>query len=131
SPPLAVPANFTFELEWAGGGVMEWNFRNGKTVVLTAVVHADIDGKFASVQIVGSDGGTLGSGKISADTSKPTEFELWAQQRKMGVYLNGQRVIDVNEFQFAAINHFDEIETRFRDVAIHSVRVAETAPDFS
>jgi hypothetical protein len=23
SPPLIVPANFTFELEWAGGGVME------------------------------------------------------------------------------------------------------------
>jgi outer membrane protein OmpA-like peptidoglycan-associated protein len=99
--------------------------------VLTAVVHADIDGKSASVQIVGADGGTLGSAKISADTSKPVEFCLWAQQRKMGVYLNGQKVIDVNEFQFASINHFDDIEARFRDVAIHKVRVAETAPDFS
>jgi outer membrane protein OmpA-like peptidoglycan-associated protein len=131
SPALTVPASFTFELEWVGGGVMEWNFRNGKTVVLTAVVHADIEGKSASVQILGADGGTLGSGKIAVDTSKPIEFALWAQQRKMGVYLNGQRVIDVNEFQFAAINHFDEVEARFRDVAIHSVRVAETAPDFS
>jgi OOP family OmpA-OmpF porin len=131
SPPLTVPANFTFELNWAGGGVMEWNFRNGKTVVLTAVVHADIDTKSASVQIMGADGGTLGSGKITADTSKPIVFALWAQQRKMGVYLNGQKVIDVNEFQFAEINHFDEVEARFRDVAIHKVRVAETAPDFS
>jgi outer membrane protein OmpA-like peptidoglycan-associated protein len=131
SAPLTVPANFTFELNWAGGGVMEWNFRNGKTIVLTAVVHADIDAKSASVQIIGADGGTLGSGKITADTSQPIEFCLWAQQRKMGVYLNGQKVIDVNEFQFASINHFDDIEARFRDVVIHSVRVAETAPDFS
>ena len=131
SPTLAVPANFTFELDWTGGGEMEWNFRNGKTIVLTAVVHGDTDGKFASVQILGADGGALGSGKIAADTSKPIEFALWAQQRRMGVYLNGQRVIDVNEFQFSAINHFDVVEAKFRDVAIHKVRVAATAPDFS
>ena len=49
----------------------------------------------------------------------------------MGAYLNGQKVIDVNEFQFAAINHFDDLEAKFRDVAIHKVRVAETAPDFT
>jgi len=131
SPPLSVPANFTFEAEWTGGGAMEWNFRNGKTVVLTAVVHADTDGKFASVQILGADGGALGSAKIAADTTKPIELGLWAQQRRMGVYLEGQRVIDVNEFQFAAINHFDVVEAKFRDVAIHKVRVAETAPDFT
>jgi OOP family OmpA-OmpF porin len=131
SPPMIVPANFTFQSEWIGGGEMEWNFRNGKTIVLTAVVHADSENKFASVQILSADGGALGSGKISADTSKPIEFALWAQQRRMGVYLNGQRVIDVNEFQFSAINHFDEIEAKFRDVSLHKVRVAETAPDFT
>ncbi len=131
SPAMIVPANFTFELEWTGGGTMEWNFRNGKTIVLTAVVHADTGANFASVQLLGADGGAFGSGKISADTSKPIEFELWSQQRKMGAYLNGQKVVDVNEFQFAAINHFDDLEAKFRDVAIHKVRVAETAPDFS
>jgi OmpA-OmpF porin, OOP family len=131
SPEFAVPANFTFEAEWTGGGLMEWNFRNGKTIVLTAVVHADTDAKIASVQILAADGSALGAGKISTDTSKPIEFELLAQQRKMGAYLNGQRVIDVNEFQFAAINHFDDVEAKFRDVSIHKVRVAESAPDFA
>ena len=132
SPSLVVPANFTFEAEFIGGGVMEWNFRNGKTIVLTAVVHADTDAKSASVQILAADGGAIGSGKISlADTSKPIEFELLAQQRKMGAYLNGQKVIDVDEFQFAAINHFDDVEAKFRDVSIHKVRVAESAPDFA
>jgi OOP family OmpA-OmpF porin len=131
SPPMIVPANFTFQSDWTGGGEMEWNFRNGKTIVLTAVVHADSENKFASVQILGADGGAFGSGRISADTSKPIEFALWAQQRRMGVYLNGQRVIDVNEFQFSAINHFDEVEAKFRDVSLHKVRVAETAPDFA
>jgi OOP family OmpA-OmpF porin len=131
SPAMTVPANFTFELEWTGGGAMEWNFRNGKTIVLAAVVHADTDGKFATVQLIGADGSTFGSGKISVDTSKPVEFGLWAQQRKMGAYLNGQKVIDVNEFQFAAINHFDDLEAKFRNVSIHKVRVAETAPDFA
>jgi OOP family OmpA-OmpF porin len=132
SPAMNVPANFTFESEWTGGGVMEWNFRSGKTIVLTAVVHADTDTKTASVQILAADGSALGSGKILlTDTAKPIEFELLAQQRKMGAYLNGQRVIDVNEFQFAAINHFDEVEAKFRDVSIHKVRVAETAPDFA
>ena len=131
SPAMTVPPNFTFEVEWTGGGIMEWNFRNGKTIVLSAVLHADTDGKFASVQLMGADGSAFGSGKISADTSKPIEFALWAQQRKMGAYLNGQKVVDVNEFQFAAINHFDDLEAKFRDVAIHKVRVAETAADFT
>jgi outer membrane protein OmpA-like peptidoglycan-associated protein len=131
SPEMTVPANFTFELEWTGNGAMEWNFRNGKTIVLTAVVHADTVGNFATVQLLGAGGEALGSGKVSADTSKSIEFELWAQQRKMGAYLNGQKVIDVNEFQFAAINHFDDLEAEFRDVAIHKVRVAETTPDFA
>jgi outer membrane protein OmpA-like peptidoglycan-associated protein len=49
----------------------------------------------------------------------------------MGAYLNGQKVIDVNEFQFAAINHFDDLEAEFRDVAIYKVRVAESAQDFA
>ena len=70
SPPMIVPANFTFQSEWIGGGEMEWNFRNGKTIILTAVVHADSENKFASVQILSADGGALGSGRISADTSK-------------------------------------------------------------
>ena len=132
SPTMNVPANFTFEAEFTGSGVMEWNFRNGKTIVLTAVVHADTDAKSASVQILAADGSALGSGKISlADIAKPIEFELLAEQRKMGAYLNGQRVVDVNEFQFAAINHFDEVEAKFRDVSLHKVRVAETAPDFA
>jgi OOP family OmpA-OmpF porin len=132
SSEFVAPANFTFESEWTGGGVMEWNFRNGKTIVLTAVVHADTDAKSASVQILAADGGALGSGKISlADMSKPIGFELLAQQRKMGAYLNGQKVIDVDEFQFAAINHFDDVEAKFRDVSLHKVRVAETAPDFA
>ena len=131
SPPLIVPANFTFEMEWTGGGEMEWSFRNAKAPVLTAVIHAERDGGFASVHLVGADGATFGSGKIAADVSKPVEFALWAQQRRMGVYLNGQRVIDVDEFQFSAINHFDEVEAKFRDVSIHKVRVAETAPDFA
>ncbi len=131
SPEMIVPANFTFELEWTGSGVMEWNFRNGKNVVLTAVVHGDLDGKFVSVQILAADGSALGSGKAAADTSKPFAFELWAQQRRMGIYLDGQRMTDVDEFHFAAINHFDQVETKFRDVAIHKVRVSETAPDFS
>jgi OOP family OmpA-OmpF porin len=131
SPPMIVPANFTFQSDWTGAGEMEWNFRNGKTIVLTAVIHADSENKFASVQILGADGGAIGSGRISADTSKPIEFALWAQQRRMGVYLNGQRVIDVNEFQFSAINHFEEVQAKFRDVSIHKMRVAETAPDFS
>jgi OOP family OmpA-OmpF porin len=131
SPPMIVPANFTFQSEWTGGGEMEWNFRNGKTIVLTAIIHADSENKFTGVQILSADGGTLGSGRISADTSKPIEFALWAQQRRMGVYLNGQRVIAVDEFQFSAINHFEEVEAKFRDVSLHKVRVAETAPDFA
>jgi OOP family OmpA-OmpF porin len=131
TPILSVPANFTFEVEWKGSGEMDWNFRNGSTAVLTAVIHGEANGSVASVKIAGANGATLGSGQIAADTARPTDFSLSVQSGQITAYVNGQRIVDINRAALAAINHIDVVYAKIRPIALRRVRVAEAAPDFS
>src|SRR6185437_1280578 len=65
------------------------------------------------------------------DTSQPVEFALWAQQGRVRAYVNGTRLVDANQVQFKPIDHLYAEIARYRENGIRSVRVAESAPDFS
>ena len=66
-----------------------------------------------------------------ADTSKPVTFALWAQQGRVRAYVNGERLVDANQVEFNPITHLQVEMGRYRPNGIRSVRVAESAPDFS
>ena len=80
----------------------------------------------------------LGNGLVHPDLTKPLEVALWVQQGRVRAYLNGDRVVDVNQVTFPAIDHM-VIERHWHAVSpsgynptgIRSVRLAESAPDFS
>jgi len=130
TPAIVVPKNFTFQLQWTGNGEMLWYFydKDGNEMLM-ARVRGEEDGKTASVTVHAAE--ELGSGSIETDTSEPVRFDLWAQQGRVRAYLNGQRLVDANQVEFAAIDHITAYPSRYRPNGIRSVRVAESAPDFS
>ena len=134
SPTIKVPPNFTFELDWTGTGETTWTFLNADNEgVLTAMVRGEEDGNTANfgVDAACQGCGHLGDGGIQTDTSKPVHFALWNQQGRFRVYLNGQRVLDVNQIDVSGITHIEASIGGYRPNGIRSIRIAESAPDFS
>lgn len=130
SPKIAVPQNFTFELVWTGQGEMNWVFRDkdGEEAI-TLTVRGEPDGNTANCSVRAKE--DLGNGGIQTDTSKPVLFALWAQQGRVRAYMNGQRLVDVNQVEFAPIVSLEGSVGGYRPNGIRSVRIAESAPDFS
>jgi outer membrane protein OmpA-like peptidoglycan-associated protein len=114
---------------WTGIGQMVWRFQDKDgNQLMWAQVRADDNGATAVAKVVnGSD--DLGGDQISTDTSQPVEFDLWAQQGRVRAYLNGKRIEDANQVEFAQIASI-EVDIS-APIGIRSVRVAESAPDFS
>ena len=131
SPSFVIPVNFTFELVWTGGGEMAWHFRDKDNHdVFVATVRGEDSGKEANVAVTGPDGG-LGHGGIETDTNQPVTFALWAQQGRVRAYLNGQRIVDTNQVMFGPMDNLFASFAAYRPNGMRSVRVAESAPDFS
>jgi outer membrane protein OmpA-like peptidoglycan-associated protein len=133
SPTFAVPDDFTFELEWTGGGQMTWHFRDKENAdILTAMVRGEDSGQDAGTHVSASgSGGDLGDGKIQVDTTSPVHYALWVQRGRVRAYLNGQRLLDVNQVAVTGIDHIFVEAGGYRPNGIRQVRIAESAPDFS
>jgi len=131
SPSFVIPTNFTFQLQWTGEGQMVWHFqaKDGHDI-LTAMVRGEPDGQTANTSI-DALGSPLGSGGTQADNSKPIEFALWAQQGRVRAYINGQRLVDVNQVEFEPMDHIYVDFAGYRPNGMRQVRIAESAPDFS
>lgn len=132
SPSFKAPPNFTFEVVFTNRGEMQWNMRDkNDNTVLEFNVRGEDDGKQIDASILWSDHGALGDGKVDADNSQPNTFALWVQQGRLRAYLNGTRIVDVNQVTPEAIDHLYVESGRYRPVGLRSVRLAESAPDFS
>lgn len=130
SPKIAVPSNFTFELVWTGGGEMTWIFRDKDgEEAFHIMVRGEEDGMQASTAVGAKE--ALGEGMIMTDTSKPVTFALWAQQGRVRVYMNGERLVDANQVEFGPIVSLEASISGYRPNGVRSVRIAESAPDFS
>jgi len=131
SGSFTMPTNFTFEIDWTGEGQMVWHFMNQDQQVMWAQVRGEPDGKTANVSIAGPDG-ALGSGGTQVDSLKnPVHFALWAQQGRVRAYINGQRLVDVNQVTFGPMEHMYLDFAGYRPNGLRQVRIAESAPDFS
>ncbi len=134
SPNFVLPANFTFELEFTGTGETDWHFRDKDgQEYLTVMARGEADGNMANASVAAMcDGcGELGSGGIMADNSQPMELAVWIQQGRVRMYLNGQRLVDVNQVNIPLLTHVDASIAGYRPSGIRKVRLAESAPDFS
>lgn len=132
SPAFKVPANFTFELEFTGRGEMGWVLQGkNDSGVLDVMVRGEDNGQDVNASVQWDGHGPLGQGGIQADNSKPIHFALWVQQGRVRAYINGTRIVDVNQVTPDPIDHLYAEIGRYRPVGLRSVRLAESAPDFS
>lgn len=66
------------------------------------------------------------------DFGQPYKQALWIQNGRLRVYVNGQRVVDVNQVELPALSGAD-LYTEFAEnkFGIRMARFAESSPDFS
>jgi outer membrane protein OmpA-like peptidoglycan-associated protein len=133
SGSIAVPKNFTFELEFTGTGETRWKFRDKENNdVAEVMVRAEENEHDASCQLDWSGHGVLGEGQIQTGASTkttPVQFAVWVQDGRVRAYLNGQRLVDVNQVSAAAVDHLVVSLGGYRPTGIRRVRIAESAPD--
>jgi OOP family OmpA-OmpF porin len=132
SPSFQAPANFTFEMIMTGQGETRWDLRNkNDDDLLDFIARGEPSGQDFNTHVSWAGHGTLGEGGIQADNSQPMQFALWVQQGRLRVYLNGTRVVDVNQVEVNGFDHIVLHDAGYRPVGLRRVRVAESAPDFS
>jgi OmpA-OmpF porin, OOP family len=77
----------------------------------------------------------LGRKTIAVDWSQPIKQALWIQNGRLRVYINGQRLIDVNQVNLPEIGSVEAIIQIYGDenpaIGYRMVRFAESTPDFS
>jgi OmpA-OmpF porin, OOP family len=141
SGPLAFPENFTLEVdeifspqtkEWPGA---DWKFqtKNGDDL---AVLATSIRAQNHILAFYANDSkGRLGARDLpNIDFTQPVHLGFWVQNKRLRVYVNGERVLDANE---TAVPPPAQISVEFNalaqqeSVGIRRVRVAESTPDFS
>jgi OOP family OmpA-OmpF porin len=133
-----LPPNFTYETEVVysnHGSTVDWGFfdKSGKEVMrfYTDRVYDNL-----GIEVkVGDE--TLISQQFKTDFSQPVKQNLWCQNGRLRLYLNGQRVMDVNQVklpemgtpkvQTSVVNDPDNKEY----IAFRIARFAESTPDFS
>lgn len=74
----------------------------------------------------------LGEGEAKFAAGKPNHFALWAQDGRIRIYFNQERLIDVNQVRVGKWSKA-WMETTHDDgpISFGSFRIAESAPDFS
>ena len=137
-----LPANFTMEADvvFKGHGARaHWRFHDkaGKEVldIVTSVNYSSFD--LNVKQVTPQTTEELANRQIEMDWTKPVKQALWLQNGRMRYYVNGQRVMDVNQIQFPELG---KIEVYINGpggndpsgfVAFQFFRIAESTPDFS
>ncbi len=137
-----LPANFTMETDVAykgHGARASWRFHDkaGKDIldIITSVNYT----KLSLTIRQATDGGSeeLTGQQIEMDWTKPVKQALWLQNGRMRYYVNGQRVMDVNQIVLPELGKIevyidgpgDNDKTGY--VGFQFVRFAESTPDFS
>ena len=137
-----LPANFTMEMDvvYKGHGARAWwrfHDKAGKEVInLTTSVNYK---SFSFTIRHSSPEGTedLTSQQLVMDFTKPVKQAFWVQNGRVRYYINGQRVMDVNQIVLPEMGKIEcyidgpgsNDPTGF--VGFQFVRFAESTPDFS
>jgi outer membrane protein OmpA-like peptidoglycan-associated protein len=134
-----LPKNFTMEtvmkINGHGAGVY-WVFRKKAPQDAMLLRFEAVYAKLSIVCRIGTE--TITSQQIPMDWTKPIRQELWLQKGRMRLYLNGERVFDVNQIELGQIASLDAHlfanqtpNQPEKFVGFQRARFAESVPDFS
>jgi OOP family OmpA-OmpF porin len=141
SASIAFPENFTFEVDevfspqtttWPN---VDWAFQNKDGDIMASLeTGARLEDHLLVFGANDSKCHLGGKDVPDIDFTQPVHVAFWVQNKRIRVYVNGDRVLDVNETNVPPIS---QIYAEFNggapaaDVGIRRVRVAESTPDFS
>lgn len=133
----ALPANFTMEADVAykGHGARTWwqFFDKAGEVVLDLIVAVNYDDLSLDIK---NHEDQLTTQSIPMDWTKPVKQALWTQNGRIRFYINGKRVMDVNQIALPELGkvelNIDGPGDNDREgyVGIQFFRIAESSPDF-
>jgi outer membrane protein OmpA-like peptidoglycan-associated protein len=146
SQSFTFPKNFTMELEAVmsddGPGMDFYAWPKGVDGGQAPTWHILIDASQVSME--GPHGDTIGTHQFHPHaTNRPIKIALWVQNGRARAYVNGERIGDVNQMfvpgKDAPPDHWTIRQRCDRPgsgpqpdwIGIRSIRVAESAPDFS
>ena len=130
SGKIAVPRDFTFEIVCNCKGEIEFKLQNADN---KDVIYGSFQANDAQTDVSGHVWAKeeLGRGEVKTTPGALFRFALWAQQGRVRAYFNDERIIDVNQVDFAGIDHVILYPSRYRYTGLRSIRIAESAPDVS
>ena len=143
TPNLAgLPANFTMEndVAYKGHGARAWwrfHDKAGKDLldISTSVNYTKYSLTIRHSTAQGAE--DLASQQIPMDWTKPVKQALWLQNGRMRYYVNGQRVMDVNQIELPELGKIEVYvdgpgaNDKTGYVGFQFFRIAESTPDFS
>lgn len=133
----AIPPNFTMEEEVVysiHGNVTTWTFfdKSGKEAMFFRAAR-NYDNLSVHFK-VGAE--TIFDQNFPIKFDQPVKQAVWCQKGRLRLYVNGQRMFDVNQISLpemgtprVVIDVFDKPETEY--VGFRMVRFAESSPDFN
>lgn len=134
-----LPQNFTLETHLrlpAGGGDVQVYWGLGSTP--NDYAHSDLSVEFWCRGNTGhvklhTPSEELGTAMFNLDRSQPLAFDAWLQAGRMRLYVNNERLVDVNQVEVKKrlVAAWLDPYSAEGPLLISRVRIAEAAPDFS
>jgi outer membrane protein OmpA-like peptidoglycan-associated protein len=137
----SLPTNFTVETEVKFDDASDvrmvwylydksWEGPNGPDAALRVWMSAE--GENLTVELRHGVDGNLANAAPEVDFKQPVKVALWIQNGRLRVYVNGNRVADVNQVQLPDLTGAElYTEGGEKTVGYRFVRIAESTPDFN
>jgi OmpA-OmpF porin, OOP family len=135
-PNLAtLPKNFTFEAELKFDKVVRslvnvvLYSRNTQVFVMTMNVMPTEGEQQLQIKVPKYE--DLGRKRVPANWSEPAKIALWAQNGRVRTFLNGEKLLDINQVELPPIDRVELDNSPNQSIGYRMVRFAESTPDFS
>ena len=132
----AWPKNFTIEQDFAltkaDNCDLSWQFddgEDGRVLRFWIRFHPE---QRCEANLEGPEG-EIGSAECKYEDAKPNALNLWLQDGRIRIYLNGERLIDVNQVDVSKLKRgwMETDPNEGAQYAFARFRIAESSPDFS
>jgi outer membrane protein OmpA-like peptidoglycan-associated protein len=131
------PSNFTLEMETKYANYVETTWRffpKGSTDNEALEVAMETRGDSGlRVMVDTQEEGNVTDATFPIDLGQPVRSAIWVQNGRLRIYLNGRRVVDLNQLKLPEFTRALLIENPSggASAGLRSVRIAESTPDFS
>jgi len=109
-----------------------WDGPNGPEAALRVVLQSQGDSLRVAVRHSGKEGvEDIADTSVPVDFNQPVKEAIWVQNGRLRVYINGERVVDVNQVELPPLTGA-ELGPEYGEgkLGYRMVRFAESMPDF-